>query len=142
MNSTMADHSKAAHWPVLTAVAGRIGLSALFIEAGIGKLMAPSASIGYIEDAGLPFPILALATAILVEIVGALALLSGYRVRWTAATLALFCVATAAVFHANWSDHDQLIHFLKNMAVAGGLLHVCILGGGRLSLDARRRVAS
>ena len=138
MNTTVVDRPRITDWFALTALVGRVGFSALFLEAGVGKLLAPSATIGYIESAGMPFPVLSLWGAIFVEIVVTLALLAGYKVRWTATTLALFCVATAAIFHANWSDHDQLVQFLKNIAIAGGMLHVALVGGGRYSLDSRR----
>jgi putative oxidoreductase len=138
MSSTIAGRTKVTDWPALTAVVGRIGLSALFLEAGVGKLLAPSGTVAYIEAAGLPFPPLAFVTAIAIELAGALALLAGYKVRWTAGLLALFSIVTAVIFHSNWSDHDQVIHFLKNFAIAGGMLHVAIVGGGRFSLDSRR----
>lgn len=120
------------------SLAGRILLSAIFILSGISKLSAPAAMIGYIESVGLPFPGVALALAILVELVGGVALIVGYRTRFVAVGLAVFSIATALAFHNQLGDQNQFIHFFKNLAMAGGLLQVAAFGAGRFSLDARR----
>lgn len=120
------------------SLAGRVLLSAIFVLSGISKVSAPAGMIGYIESVGLPFPTLALAIAILVEVVGGIALILGYRTRLVAAGLALFSVATALAFHNELADQSQFIHFFKNIAMAGGLLQVASFGAGRFSLDARR----
>jgi putative oxidoreductase len=135
----LVPHTQAtAGWPAVAALAGRIGLSGIFLVSGLGKLAAPAATLGAIESAGLPFPQLALATAICIELLGSLALLIGYRVRWAACVLAAFSLATAVAFHAHFADQNQLVHFLKNVAIAGGMLYAAIAGGGRFSVDARR----
>lgn len=121
-----------------TALAGRVLLSAIFILSGLSKVSAPAGMIGYIESVGLPFPALALTLAILIELVGGIALVLGYRTRLVAAGLALFSVVTALAFHNQLGDQNQFIHFFKNLAMAGGLLQVVAFGGGRFSLDARR----
>jgi putative oxidoreductase len=64
-------------------------------------------------------------------------LLLGYRTRPAAIVLAIFALVTAAVFHSNFADQNQLIHFLKNIAIFGGLLSVAVHGAGAISLDAR-----
>lgn len=120
------------------SVAARVLLAALFLIAGFGKLGAPAGTIGYIASAGLPFPELAYAAALFVEIGLALALVVGYRARAAAALMAAFTVVTAFGFHFNFADQGQFIHFFKNLAIAGGLLQVSAFGAGRLSLDARR----
>lgn len=118
---------------------GRVLISALFILSGVSKLAAPAMMIGYIGSVGLPFPQLALALAIIVELGGGLALIAGYRTRVVAAALAVFSVATALAFHNALADQNQFIHFFKNIAMAGGLLQIVAFGAGRFSLDARRR---
>ncbi len=118
---------------------GRILLSAIFILSGISKISAPAMMIGYIGSVGLPFPELALAAAIAVEILGGAALIAGYRTRLTAGLLAVFSVVTALIFHSALADQNQFIHFFKNIAMAGGLLQIVAFGAGRFSLDARRR---
>ncbi len=107
------------------ALAGRVLLSAIFLL------------IGYIAAAGLPLPQLAYALAVLIELGGGLALLAGYQTRIAAAALALFSVAAAFGFHANFGDQNQMVHFLKNLAIAGGLLQLVAFGSGRWSVDAR-----
>jgi len=121
----------------LSAV-GRVLLAALFLISGIKKLAAPAGTIGYIASAGLPFPELAYGVAIFVEVVLALALIVGYRVRITAALMAAFTLAAAFGFHFNLADQGQFIQFFKNLSIAGGLLQVAAFGAGALSLDARR----
>ena len=117
---------------------GRVGIAAIFVLSGFSKLAAPAATIGYIQSTGLPLPQLGLAIAILVELVGGIALVLGYRTRIVATILAGFSIATAVVFHSALGDQNQFIHFFKNVAIAGGLLNVIALGGGTWSLDARR----
>lgn len=118
-------------------LAGRVPLSAIFLLSGISKISAPAATLAYISSVGLPFAHLALAVAVLVEVVGGVALVLGYRTRLFAALLALFTVATALAFHGNLADQNQFFHFFKNIAMAGGLLQIVAYGAGRLSLDAR-----
>lgn len=121
------------------ALSGRILLASIFLLSGLSKLANPDGIIGYIASAGLPLPTLGLALAVLVEIGGAALLILGYRTRWTAVVLAAFSVFTAIVFHHQLGDQNQLIHFLKNLAIAGGLLQVAAFGAGRFSLDGRRQ---
>ncbi|WP_432613485.1 DoxX family protein [Azospirillum brasilense] len=117
---------------------GRVLLASLFLISGIGKLGAPAMTIGYIQSVGLPFPEIAFGMALLVEIVGSLALILGYQTRLVALGMAVFSIATAVTFHNNLADMDQFIHFFKNISIAGGLLQVVAFGAGRFSLDARR----
>lgn len=124
-----------AAWQPWVATSGRVLLAAIFVLSGIGKLADPASSAGYIASVGLPAPQLALWGAIAVELLGGLALIAGYKVRLVAAALAAFSVVTAALFHAQFGDQTQLIMFLKNIAMAGGLMQVVAFGGGRLSLD-------
>jgi len=119
------------------ALIGRILLAAIFILSGFGKVADPAGTIGYITAAGLPIPQLAYAGAVLVELGGGIALVLGYRTRLVAAALALFSILAALSFHTGFADQNQMIHFLKNFAMAGGLLQVVAFGAGRFSLDAR-----
>jgi putative oxidoreductase len=123
----------------IAALVGRIGLASLFLISGFGKLAAPAATKAYIASSGLPFPDLAYLGALVVEIGFSLVLIAGWRTRTVAGLMALFAVATALAFHHQFSDQNQLIHFLKNLAIAGGLLQVVAFGGGALSLDNRRQ---
>lgn len=121
------------------ALAGRILLAALFLLSGFSKLANPAGTIGYIGSAGLPFPELAYAAAVFVEVVLAAALVLGYRTRIVATLIALFTIAAAFGFHFHLADQNQFIHFFKNLSIAGGLLQIAAFGGGALSLDARRQ---
>lgn len=118
---------------------GRILIAAIFLLSGASKIAAPAATIDHIKAAGLPLPSLGLGIAVIVEIGGGIALIAGYRTRLAAAILALFAIITALAFHNNLADPNQLVHFLKNVAMAGGLLQVAAFGAGRLSLDGARR---
>ncbi|AMB86127.1 LysR family transcriptional regulator [Pseudomonas agarici] len=135
LNSTSDSTSASA----AVALAGRILISAIFLISGFSKVTNPSAILGYIGSAGLPFPQLALIVAIVVEIGGSLLLILGYRTRLVALVMAVFTVAAALAFHNHLADQNQFTHFFKNIAMAGGLLQVLAFGAGRLSLDARRR---
>ncbi|KPH58934.1 LysR family transcriptional regulator [Novosphingobium sp. ST904] len=110
---------------------GRILIAAIFILSGASKLADPSGTMAYIASAGLPLPAVALAGAIIVELVGGVVLISGYRLRAVAAVLALFSLATALFFHAQLGDQNQFIHFFKNVAMAGGMLQIVAFGNGR-----------
>ena len=121
--------------------AGRMLVSAIFLISGVGKVLAPGATIAFIGSAGLPFPTHAYGVAVVVELLGGGALVVGFHVRWVAAALALFCVATAIGFHAQFGDQNQLMHFLKNIAMAGGLLQIVANGAGSRSWDAHRHNA-
>lgn len=118
---------------------GRVLIGAPFVMSGLGKLAAYGATVGYIAAMGLPVPPLAFVVAVLTELGGGLLLLSGYRARAVSLAMALFCVVTAIFFHHNWADQNQMIHFLKNVMMAGGLLQITYFGAGALSLDALAR---
>jgi putative oxidoreductase len=119
---------------------GRLLLAAIFLISGVGKLFDPAGTIGYIGAVGLPLPQLGYLLAVVVEIGGGLLLVAGYRTRLVAVTLAVFTIAAGIFFHSQFADQNQMIHFLKNLAIAGGLLQVAAFGAGRFSLDSRRAV--
>jgi putative oxidoreductase len=116
---------------------GRLLLATIFIFSALGKLAAPAATIGYIASSGLPFAPLAYAAAIAVELGGGLLLVLGYRTRIVGALMAAFSIVTALAFHHAFGDQNQLLHFLKNIAIAGGMLQVTAFGAGAWSIDAR-----
>jgi len=115
--------------------AGRLLIGLPFAMSGFGKLAAAGATRQMITAAGLPFPSLALAVAIIVELGGGLSLIAGFRTRFVAVVLAVFSIAAALSFHANLADQNQMIHFLKNVMIAGGLLQIVAFGAGALSID-------
>jgi putative oxidoreductase len=119
------------------ALLGRILMSAIFIQSGIGKALAPAATIAMMGHYAMPVPAGAYIVAVLVELLGGIAVLVGWRTRWAGAVLAVWCVATALVAHYHPGDRGQMIHFMKNLAMAGGFLQLAAWGAGRFSLDRR-----
>jgi putative oxidoreductase len=117
--------------------AGRLLIGGIFLVSGLGKLPAYTAMTAAISGAGLPFAPLGYAIALVVEIGLGLLLLVGYRTRAVALGLAIWCVVTAIFFHSNFADQNMMIHFLKNLMLAGGLLQIVHFGAGAVSLDAR-----
>jgi putative oxidoreductase len=120
---------------------GRFLISMLFLGAGFDKIGGYAGTQAYMESVGVPGALLPLVIAL--EILGALAVILGFRTRIAAALLALFSVASAALFHWVPGDQMQTIMFMKNLAIAGGFLFLVARGAGDWSLDARRtRLAS
>ena len=117
----------------------RLMIGLPFAISGLGKLAAYGATTAMIGAAGLPFPPLAFAVAVAVELGGGVLLIAGYRVRFVAIAMAIFALATAVSFHNNFADQDQMIHFLKNVMIAGGLLQIAAFGAGALSVDNWRK---
>src|ERR1700679_3119816 len=92
--------------------AGRLLIGLPFVMSGLSKLGAMGPTIEAIRSVGLPFPPLALAISVAVEAGGGVLLIAGFKARAGAAVLALFSLVTAATFHSNFADQNQLIHFL------------------------------
>ena len=116
---------------------GRLLIGLPFAMSGLSKLAAVGPTTDYIRAAGLPLPSLALGLAVMAELGGGLLLITGFRARIVAAVLAVFSLATAISFHRNFADQNQMIHFLKNVMMAGGLLQIVAFGAGAISLDNR-----
>lgn len=116
---------------------GRLLIGLPFLMSGVGKLTAYGATTAYIGSVGLPLPPLGWAIAVAFEIGGGLLLMLGFRAREVAFGMAVFTLATAIFFHRNFADQNQMIHFLKNVMIIGGLLQIAHFGAGRFSLDAR-----
>jgi putative oxidoreductase len=123
-----------------TQLAGRALLSVIFIVAGIGKIGAYAGTQGYMESMGVPGALLPLVIAL--EIGGGLAVLLGWQTRIAAFLLAGFCLVSALIFHADLADQMQSILFMKNLAIAGGLLTLFASGAGTWSLDARQQAVA
>ena len=116
---------------------GRLLIGLPLIMSGVGKLTAYAATTAYIGSVGLPLAPLGWAIAIAFEIGGGLLLVLGFRPREVAIGLAVFVLATAVFFHRSFADQNQMIHFLKNIMIIGGLLQIAHFGAGRYSLEAR-----
>ena len=122
----------------LGILVGRVLLSILFIFAGFGKLTAISATAGWFGSIGLPVPTVTAVVVGLVELLGGLAILVGYQTRIAAIVVALFTLGATVVAHLDFSDQMQVLMLQKNLAIAGGLLILAVVGAGALSVDARR----
>ena len=120
---------------MLAAPAGRVLIALMFVMSGIGKITAYSGTQGYMEAMGVPGALLPL--VILLEVAGGIAIIVGWQTRLVALALAGFCVISAILFHANFSDQTQMIMFLKNIAISGGFLFLVANGPGAYALDNR-----
>jgi putative oxidoreductase len=120
---------------------GRLMIAAIFVVSGFGKITGFDGTIGYIASKGLPLPQLAAIAAIIVEFGGGILLIVGWKTRWVAAAMCIFTVVAALIFHNFWAvpveqAQGQMIHFMKNICMAGGLLYVVVFGSGPLAVDA------
>ena len=115
---------------------GRMMLAFIFILAGVGKIMDPAGTMGYMQSAGLPT--ILLWPTIALEVLGGLAVAVGFKTRYAAFALAAFSILAAIIFHTNFADQMQMILFLKNIAMAGGLLLLAVGGKTAFSIDNRR----
>lgn len=125
------------------SLVARLLMAAMFLPAGIGKLTGFAGTVGYISSVGLPLPAVGAVLALVVEIVGSLALVAGFGTRIAAIVLAGFTLVASFFFHAFWAvPPDQAfvtqLLFFKNIAIVGGLLALAANGAGGWSLDARR----
>jgi len=128
--------------PIIPLVA-RVLLAALFILAGITKIMTFAGTTGYIASKGLPAPQVLAVLTILLEICGGLCLVLGFMTRLAALALAAFAIASAVLFHNFWAMEAaqagvNQIMFMKNLSIAGGMLMLVYFGAGPLAIDKKR----
>ena len=116
---------------------GRVMLALIFILAGIGKILEPAATADYMQSMGVPG--ILLWPTITLEVLGGLALALGYKTKLAAFALAGFSVLAAALFHSDFGDKMQMIMFLKDIAMAGGLLLLAAGGKTAYCVDNRRK---
>ena len=114
-------------------VLGRIFLSTIFLIEGINKIFNYESTIEYMENFSVP-EYLAI-PAIIVEILFPLLLVVGYHTKISALVLAMFTLATALIFHTDFTNQMQLTSFLKNFAITGGFLIIFVNGAGKYSID-------
>ena len=111
----------------------RVFISLIFLLSGINKIGNYEGTVGWMEALGVPG--IFLIPAIILEIVAPILIMVGYKVKISAALLSVFCVATAIIFHSDFSDQMQFISFMKNIGLAGGFLFIVINGAKDFSLD-------
>ena len=119
---------------------GRILISAIFLLSGVGKIGDWSGTAGYMAAYGMPAVPFFLFMAIVFELAGGLSVLTGFKARWGAVLLIVFLIPATLIFHAFWAvEQDmfrmQMISFMKNLAIMGGLLQIFAHGSGPLSVD-------
>jgi putative oxidoreductase len=115
----------------VVALVGRALMCAIFVEAGLGKLLNPAGAISLMASHNLPIPTATFILVVIIEIGGGLAILLGFQTRIVAALLAIYCVATGLIAHYHPEDQNQMIHFMKNICMAGGFLQLVAFGPGR-----------
>jgi putative oxidoreductase len=126
------------------ALVGRLLLALVFLPAGISKVTGFAGMVGYTASVGMPLPQVATAIALVIEIVGGIALIVGFGTRWAALALAFFTLVASFFFHNYWTlpaDQQmiQQLMFFKNIGLVGGLLVLAAHGAGAWSLDAKRQ---
>jgi putative oxidoreductase len=130
----------------ITPLLGRILLALIFLVSGLGKVGGWNETAGYMASKGMPVVPLFLVAAILLEIGGGLSVLLGFRAKLGAAALIVFLIPATFIFHNFWAleGMDQqinMIMFMKNLSILGGLLLVVAFGPGPISIDNRSREA-
>ncbi|MCZ6719243.1 MAG: DoxX family protein [Gammaproteobacteria bacterium] len=119
-------------------IVGRILLAAIFIVAGMNKLLNFGGTVAYMESAGLPMVEVLLVATIVIELGGGLMIALAWNARWAALAIFLFIIPVTLIFHDFWTVEgqemqNQLNHFMKNLAIMGGMLYVIVMGSGPYS---------
>jgi putative oxidoreductase len=122
-----------------TLLAGRTALGLIFVISGFGKVTGFAGTAAFMASRGLPAAEILLVGAILVELVGGLMLIAGFKARWAALAIAAFLVPTTLAFHSPVGPEAQAqaTQFLKNLSILGGMLYVAVFGPGAWSADRR-----
>ncbi|MBW2148289.1 MAG: DoxX family protein [Deltaproteobacteria bacterium] len=123
----------------MAALVGRIFIAVIFLNSGYGKIMGFAGTQKYMESHGLPLVSILLVSAIFAEIAGGLSLVLGVYTRLGALALLLFMIPTTLIFHTDFTQRIQVIHFLKNLAIMGGILAFMAMGDGGLGYDSWRK---
>jgi len=116
------------------ALAGRVLIALIFLLSGIDKFVHYAPTLGYMTKAGLPFPEVLLVASGVIETVCALAIIAGWNARAAAWVLVAWMVPVTLIFHNPAGGQDQMIHFMKNLAITGGLLALAAFGPGAWSV--------
>jgi putative oxidoreductase len=112
---------------------GRVFISGVFLLSGFNKIGNYDGTVGWMESFGLPGFLLI--PAIVLEIIAPILIIIGYQTRIAAGALSLFCLATAIIFHTDFSDQMQFVAFMKNLALAGGFLFLVVNGARGYCID-------
>jgi putative oxidoreductase len=123
----------------IALLVGRILIAVLLLMAAYGKLKGLGGTTGYFTRLGVPAPSIAAPLVALFELATGVLVLVGFKTRLVALAIAVFVVVAALLAHMNFADTNQLNHFTKNLAIAGGCLALFVSGAGAFSVDAKRR---
>jgi putative oxidoreductase len=116
---------------------GRLLLGLIFVMSGFQKVADPGGTQVFMQAMGITWATtLFYLGAIAIELIGGVSLVLGLWSRFGAVLLVFFMIPTTWIFHSNFGDPSQTIHFLKNLAMIGGLLYVYVYGPGDRSIDA------
>lgn len=118
---------------------GRILIGVLFIMAAYAKFKGLAGTTGYFTKLGVPAPSAVAPLVATFELAVGVFMLVGFKTRFTALAIAVFCVVAALLAHTNFADQQQLNNFLKNLAISGGCLAFFVTGAGPYSVDAKMR---
>jgi putative oxidoreductase len=110
-------------------------MSSLFIWDGVLQLRHPAAAAAYFDSVHVPLSTIAVWPSVALHLLAGAAVLIGFKTRWAAALLALFCLATAFGVHLPAGDLENMTNFYKNLVMAGGFLYVVSFGAGAFSVD-------
>jgi putative oxidoreductase len=113
----------------------RVLMCGLFIWDGVLQLRDPAGTATYCASLNIPMPSSAVWVSIAIHLLGGLGILIGFKTRWAAALLLLLCLGTAFGIHLPAGDTENMIHFYKNLVMAGGFLYVIAFGAGAISVD-------
>jgi putative oxidoreductase len=121
-------------WKAFAILIGRILLALIFLQSGIGKIRNFAGTAQFMANYGMPFATFFLVGAIFFELVGSITIILGYFARFGTVLLLIFLIPTTLIFHTNFTDPMQKIHFMKNLSMFGGFLVLLSVGPGRYSL--------
>jgi putative oxidoreductase len=119
----------------------RVLMCSLFIWDGVLQLRDPAGTVQYFTSLHVPTPQIAVWVSIAIHLLGGLAILIGFMIRWAAAALILLCFGTAFGIHLPAGDMDNMVNFYKNLVMAGGFLYVIAFGAGAIAFDKQRNTA-
>jgi len=114
---------------------GRVLLILIFVKSGLGKVENFASTAQFMTKAGMQYTTFLLLGAIFLELAGSISIALGFLTRVGALMLLVFLIPTTLIFHGNVVDQGQVIHFMKNTSMFGGLLLLFAAGPGRLSID-------
>jgi putative oxidoreductase len=120
----------------------RIFLVLIFLMAGISKITDFAGSQQYMMAYGMPMAGFLLVVATIIEVVGSLMIIIGYKTKWVALIWVIYLIPTTLIFHTHFSDMVQMVMFWKNLGLMGGLLYVYFFGPGAISIDERPKKQS